>query len=374
LILGHLRSTGKKRFASPMHTLALFGWTDQRDSQMEDFADLGLQPARVVVQQRSRWQVVADGFEGAATLAGRFAHEAGAGGHPVAGDWVAIDIQGEAARIHGILPRHGTLTRKAAGTTHATQVVAANVDLALLVMALNGDVNPRRLERYLALAAIGGVQPAIVLTKADLVDDPGPQIEAVQGAAGDLPLICVSARSGFGMERLQRWLVPRQTAVLLGSSGAGKSTLVNALAGDEVMATGAIREQDGRGRHTTSHRELLMLPSGALILDTPGMREVGLADGAEGLLDGFADIETLALRCQFSDCTHQREPKCAVQAAIAHGLLSEDRLEGWRKLQLEAAPAVRRVDPITRTEHKKRSVAVQKAFRAAQRAGRADTD
>jgi ribosome biogenesis GTPase / thiamine phosphate phosphatase len=357
-----------------MHSLTPYGWNDQRDLQMEDYTELGLIPARVVVQQRSLWHVVADGFEGPATLAGRFAHEAGPGGHPVAGDWVAIDIEGDAARIHGVLPRHGALTRKAAGTSHGTQVVAANVDLALLVMALNGDVNLRRLERYLALAASGGVQPLIVLTKADLVDDPGAEMDAVHDAAGDVPVLAVSSRTGEGLDRLQRWLLPQQTAVLLGSSGAGKSTLVNALAGGDVMATGAIRESDGRGRHTTSHRELLLLPSGALILDTPGMREVGLADGAEGVREGFADIEALALECQFSDCTHQREPKCAVQAAIARGALERDRLDGWRKLQLETAHEVRRADPVARTAHKKRSVALQKAYRAGQRAGRADPD
>jgi ribosome biogenesis GTPase / thiamine phosphate phosphatase len=353
-------------------TLHTYGWTAARQDQMEDFTDLGLIAARVVVQQRSRWHVVAEGFDGPATMAGRFAHEAGPGGHPVAGDWVAIDIEGEAARIHGVLPRHGALARKAAGTGHGTQIVAANVDLALLVMALNGDFNPRRLERYLALAASGGVRPVIVLTKTDLVGDAGAKVDALLDTVGDVVVLTVSSLSGQGLDVLQRSLKPGQTSVLLGSSGAGKSTLVNALAGRDLMATGAIRESDGRGMHTTSHRELLLLPNGALILDTPGMREIGLADGTDGVRDSFSDLEDLALHCQFTDCTHTREPKCALRAAIHDGELDPDRLAAWQKLRGEAGFEARKTDPAAKSAHKKRSVAVQKAFRAGQRDRRGD--
>jgi ribosome biogenesis GTPase / thiamine phosphate phosphatase len=177
-------------------------------------------------------------------------------------------------------------------------------------------------------------------------------------------VLAVSSRSGEGLDSLLHWLVPHQTVVLLGSSGAGKSTLVNALAGGDVMATGAIRESDGRGRHTTSHRELVVLPNGCLMLDTPGMREIGLADGAEGVKDSFADLVELATRCQFADCRHGTEPHCAVRAALEDGAIDPDRLDAWRKLDRETSHDRRRADPVAKAAHKKRSVAMQKSFHA----------
>jgi ribosome biogenesis GTPase len=242
--------------------------------------------------------------------------------------------------------------------------VAANVDTALLVASLNADLNLRRLERYLAVTYESGARPVIVLTKADLTEDVDALVAEVEGVAFGVPVLAMSARTGQGLDALAAHLPPGETAVLLGSSGAGKSTLLNALAGAELMATGAIREDDARGRHTTTHRELVRLPSGALILDTPGMRELGLWDAGAGVSSTFEDIEELAADCRFADCRHDGEPGCAVRAAIAAGDLAEERLRAYEKLQAELAYEHRREDPRAAAENRKLWISRHKAARA----------
>ena len=350
--------------------LAPYGWSHTLQQSFQAFADSGLSPARVIVQQRGHYRIVTANGEAEAKISGRFAHEAAEGGYPVTGDWVAIepDAQGGLAIIHAVLPRVSVFTRRAAGPSGGVQVVAANVDTVFVAASLNADLNPRRLERYLAMAHESGAQPVVVLTKADACEDTAARVAEVQAIAAGVPVIAISARSGEGLDALARQMSPGRTAVLLGSSGVGKSTLVNALAGVEKMATREIREDDARGRHTTTHRELVLLPSGALILDTPGMRELGLWDAEAGLEAAFADfaaeIEALAVACKFSDCRHQAEPGCAVRQALEQGRLDQERWDSYGKLQGEMAHESRKEDPRLRAQSRKVWVSRTKGHRA----------
>jgi ribosome biogenesis GTPase len=299
-------------------------------------------------------------------------HEAGPGGFPAVGDWVALAARpGEgAATIHALLPRRTAFVRKAAHSVTDEQVVAANVDTALLVASMNADFNARRLERYLATAWQSGAAPVVVLTKADLADDPEASVAEAEAVAFGAPVLAVSVVTGQGVDELARLLKPGETAVLVGSSGVGKSTLVNALAGDERMATAAIREQDAHGRHTTTHRELILLPSGALVLDTPGMRELGLFDADEGLSTAFDDIEELAVACRFTDCGHTNEPGCAIREALQAGALDAGRWKSFQKLQRELAHQERKEDPVAREAHRRHWIGIHKSARAHMKAKR----
>jgi ribosome biogenesis GTPase len=300
--------------------LAALGRRLDLDAELESLGDPGLTAGRVLAQHRGHW-VVAEpggGEPRLLTARGRMREQP-----PVTGDWVAVDAEGE---IAAVLERRGTIVRRAAGEATAGQVLAANVDLALVPSALP-DPNARRLERLAALAQADGVPVALVLTKADL--DPDADRTAARAARelGIADGVALSAVTGDGLAVLRSLLDPGRTAVLLGPSGAGKSTLVNALLGEERQATGAIRAGDGRGRHTTVTRELIALPGGALLLDTPGVREIGLWDGAG---DSYADIDELAAGCRFSDCRHETEPGCAVRNAV-----DAERIDAWRKLARE---------------------------------------
>jgi len=348
--------------------LSKYGRSDQLQHDFQPFADQGLVPARVIVQQRNLYRLVTDAGEIEGRISGRFAHEAREGGYPVTGDWVAVELKGDAAVIAAILPRATAFTRMAAGTAKDLQVVAANVDMALLAASLNADLNLRRLERYLATAYESGAQPVFLLTKADACEDVAALVASVQEIAAGVPVLAVSVRTGQGLAELSTLLAPGKTAVLLGSSGVGKSTLVNALAGVEKMATKEIREDDAHGRHTTTHRELILLPSGALILDTPGMRELALWDAEAGVAAAFAEVtaevERLAEGCKFRDCAHGKEPGCAVQAALADGTLDAGRWRSFQKLQGELAHEVRKEDPRAAIEARKVWISRQKSARA----------
>jgi ribosome biogenesis GTPase / thiamine phosphate phosphatase len=349
-----------------------YGWSDLLGQTFAPYAAQGFAPGRVIVQQRGLYTVVTDHGELRAQISGRLIHAAQEGGYPVVGDWVAVAspaAEGDAT-IHAILPRRTSFMRKAADRVQTMQVVAANVDVAFLVASMNADFNVRRLERYLATAWQSSARPVVVLTKADLCAAPAVVVAEAEAVALGAPVLAVSARTGVGMAELATYLKPGETSVLVGSSGAGKSTLVNAFAGVDRMATAAIREEDARGRHTTSHRELVLLPGGALILDTPGMRELALMDADEGVSVAFDDIEALALNCRFNNCGHSNEPGCAVREALDTGVLDAARWQSFRKLQGELAQLARKEDRVAREAQRKRGAAAGKALRVAKTTNR----
>jgi ribosome biogenesis GTPase len=347
--------------------LIALGWDSSFAAAVTPFAAEGLTPARVAAEHRDRYVVVgASGVSTSAVLAGRLRHEARSRAElPAVGDWVAVaraSTAGDVTSIHAVLPRRTAFTRKVAGDETAAQVVAANVDIALVVTALPHDVNPRRLERYLALAWESGAMPVVVLTKADLAHDLAESITSARVVAPGVDVIALSSVTGDGVDALERVLGPGRTAVLLGPSGAGKSTLVNRLLGSERLRTAEVRD-DGKGRHTTTHRELVRLRGGALLIDTPGMRELQLWDADAGLGAAFSEIYALATECRFKDCRHETEPGCAVLAAVDAGHLPAERLEHWRQLQRELAYLARRQDKVAAAEERARTRAVHRLAR-----------
>ena len=337
----------------------------------------GRRPARVVAVHKET-SIVRDGALAAdrpAIVSGRFRHAAlVSSDYPAVGDWVALEADGaeagpsDPAVITAIVPRRSAFRRRAADASRRSasgladeQVMAANVDVAFLVAGLDRDFNLRRLERYLAVAWSSGVSPVIVLNKADIADDLEGRLVAIAAVAPGVPAVVLSALTGDNLADLGAYLRPGRTVVVLGSSGVGKSTLVNALLGHEAQATAAVRTDDSRGRHTTTHRELFVLPGGALLVDTPGIRALEVAGAEEGVEAAFDEIATLASRCRFRDCRHEREPGCAVRRAVADGTLGEDRLASHQKLERELAHAERKGDPLAKAEERRRWKAISKS-------------
>ncbi len=340
------------------------GWSEALRVEFIPHAAAGLAPGRVITQQRGAYGLATAAGESRGEISGRLARDAEAGGYPAVGDWVAAEpaAGGGPAIIQHVLPRRTAFTRKAPGG--GLQVVAANVDTAFLVASLNADLNLRRLERYLAAAWASGATPVVLLTKADLCADVAAAVAGIEAIAPGAPVHALSSLTGDGLRALDAYLAPGRTAVMVGSSGAGKSTLANALLGAERMATAAIREDDARGRHTTSHRELILLPGGGLLLDTPGMRELALWDADEGVSAAFEDIEALALTCRFGDCSHSNEPGCAVRAALESGGLDSARWRGFQKLGRELAHLQAREDPALRAAERRKWIQLNKAGKA----------
>jgi ribosome biogenesis GTPase len=276
---------------------------------------------------------------------------------PAVGDWVAIRKRRDEDRavIVAVLPRRSSFSRKMAGQVTDEQVVAANVDIVFLVMGLDADFNLRRLERYLLLARESGAAPVVLLTKPDLCPDTASHLSYVTQLTGDLPVHVLSPKHNQGLDQVGGYLTPGRTGALLGSSGVGKSTIINRLVGEDLLKTREVREADSRGRHATTHRELVALPKGGLIIDTPGMRELQLWDVADSVRETFDDIEALAAGCHFTDCRHRDEPRCAVKAAVTAGSLAASRLESYHKLQKELAVLARQQDERAQLEAKRRT-------------------
>jgi ribosome biogenesis GTPase / thiamine phosphate phosphatase len=338
-------------------SLFRWGWNSYFEAIWRDGEREKAVPARVIAQTRGMWRVAGDFGECSAEAAGklRLAAEEGAD-WPAAGDWVAAELQdlGGAAVIREVLPRRSQFVRKRAGKKIGEQVIAANVDTALLVSALDGDSNPRRVERYLAQCWESGAKPVIVLNKADACEEVPERLRDMESVAMGVPLCVVSARTRQGFDELGKHLARGETIVLLGSSGVGKSTMVNRLMGHAIQEVREVRESDSRGRHTTSVRQIFVLPGGALLMDTPGLRELQLWDAEEGIWHVFSDIDALAARCRFTNCNHKAEPGCAVLAAILAGTVGRERLENWRKLRRETEFLERKIDPAARREEKQR--------------------
>ena len=331
--------------------LAALGWTDELEAAFTTYSERGFEPARIVAEHRGGYLVRGERDEKLAHPRGRIRdHEIWAG-MPTVGDWVAVcDAPGDRAAIEAVLPRRTKVSRKTPWLKSEEHVLVANVDAVFLVAGLDRDFNPRRLERYLTAAWDSGADPVVVLTKLDLLDDPAKLVEAENVAIG-VPVLALSNLTGEGIEAVQGFLRPRQTFVLLGSSGAGKSTLINRLAGRTLMPIGDLR-RDGRGRHTTRHRQLLVLPGGALLVDTPGLRELQVWEG--DVDSAFSDIAELAAQCRFNDCAHRSEPDCAVLEALETGALDPDRWSNYLKLQRELRSIEARSSSRVRRELKRR--------------------
>ncbi len=338
---------------SVLPSLQDLGWDAAWEDAFEPHEQAGLIPARVAVRHYGPMELYTERGRLGGIPAGKLAEDE----MPAVGDWVAVrPLEGEnKAVIEAVLPRRSAFTRKEAWKRTAEQIVAANVDVVFLVNAFGRDLNPRRIERYLTAAWESGATPVIVLNKLDTSDDPDLDAAPIEAVAMGVPVLRLSAATGAGLEQLEAQIGPGKTAALLGSSGVGKSTLVNRLAGAELLATQAVREDDERGRHTTSHRELVVLSGGrGLLLDTPGMRELQLWADVEALDSTFGEIADLAAQCRFADCSHDSEPGCAIQAALADGTLDRGRWESFRKLERELRALEIRQDGRLRAEEKRK--------------------
>ena len=337
-------------------SLHVLGWNDFFERHWNSSERRGLTPGRVVEEQKETYRVVAEGGEMAAVVTGKLRHKAaGRSGFPAVGDWVALDpvpTQNHAL-IHEVLPRRTKLSRRAAGIADAEQILVANVDVAFIVTSLNADFNVRRLERYLAAIWESGSQPVVLLSKADLCSDSQSAADEILSMAPGVGVHALSAITGEGMDALTPYIGAGRTVVLLGSSGVGKSTIINALLGSETQKTLEVRRRDDRGRHATSYRRLFLMPSGGVLIDTPGMREFQLWDNGAGLGDGFEEIGQLSTGCRFRDCQHETEPGCAVLGAVENGTLDRSRIENYRKMKRELEFLERRHDPAAQAELKK---------------------
>jgi ribosome biogenesis GTPase / thiamine phosphate phosphatase len=348
-------------------TLQELGWDEARAREFEPWAGKPAhQPARVLIGFNYLYRVGIEGSEFDAVLAGRLKHHAERQGElPAVGDWVAVRKRPEEDRgaIVAVLPRRSRFSRRMAGNVTDEQVVAANVDVIFIVMALDDDYSVRRLERYLLMARESGATPVVLLTKPDLCADLPADVADVVAAAGDVPVHVLSPKLNQGLEQVSPYVTAGRTAALLGSSGVGKSTIINRLIGADVRKTREVRESDSKGRHTTMHRELVVLPEGGLMIDTPGMRELQLWDASESVRGTFEDVEALAGECHFTDCRHRGEPRCAVKTAVDEGRIPPDRLASYLQLQDELAYLARQQDERAQIEEKRKGKIGAKALR-----------
>ena len=337
--------------------LTNFGWNEFFEAAFESYAGEGFTAGRVALEHKNFFRVYTRNGEVSAEISGKLRHEATSRRDlPAVGDWVVIRArpEGRSVMIHAVLPRRTSFARKIAGSRTEEQIVGANVDTVFLFTSLNQDFSLRRIERYLLIAWESGADPIIILSKSDLCDRVSGPIEEMQAVARGVPIHAISIVTGSGLQDIAQYFKRGQTVALLGSSGVGKSTLINHLTGAERLKVQTVRESDDRGKHTTTHRELVLLPAGGLVLDTPGMRELQLWDGDESLQLVFDDIEALAARCFFGDCQHQDEPRCAVREALVAGTIDSARYESYEKLQKELKYVARRRDKLSEIAEKKK--------------------
>jgi ribosome biogenesis GTPase len=339
------------------NNLETYGWDEHFASAFAPHAAEGFEVGRVFLQHNRALMLYTAAGELQAETTGRLRfHARGAEDLPAVGDWVTFRRVSEEAKakIHEILPRRSKFSRRAAGSETAEQIVAANVDTVFLVTGLDHDYNPRRVERYLIMAWESGADPVVVLNKADLVEEVEELRREIESVAPGVPVLPLSAKRGEGVERLMPYVIPGRTVALMGSSGTGKSTITNRLLGAEVQRTQEVRLADARGRHTTTHRELFVLPGGGLVLDTPGMRELQLLVSERGLRETFEEIEEAAALCRFTNCRHEGEPGCAVREALDEGRLDPERYASYRKMQAEMRHTETLIDQRKSQEEKSR--------------------
>ncbi len=346
-----------------MPALEDLGWNTRLTAAFAPHAESGLRPARVSLEHTHIYRVLSEEGESLARVSGRLRHHAAARAEfPAVGDWVGIDSAREdgMVRIRVVLPRTSRFSRRAAGDRTEEQVVAANIDTVFLVAGLDGDFNPRRLERYLLVAGESGATPVIVLNKSDLVSDPDQYVEQVRALAPGVAIHAVSCSQPASLGVLHAYLGRGRTGALLGSSGVGKSTIVNRLVGYDLLATRQVRVADSRGRHTSTSRQMVLLPQHGILIDTPGMRELQLWETGDASADTFSEIHELASGCRFRNCGHESEPGCAVVSAVERGQLSALRLESYRKLRREQAHQHRLQDQRAQLDDKRRSKSLTK--------------
>jgi ribosome biogenesis GTPase / thiamine phosphate phosphatase len=353
-----------------MDMLEAWGWDETWATRFTPHAQDGCVPARVSVEHRGLYGFYGPAGEGVAQVSGRLRHLAsGRADFPAVGDWVALRLPTDPgpAVVEAVLSRTNKLSRKAPGGADDEQVLAANLDSLLLVTSLNRDLNPRRVERFLAAASLPGCRPVLVLTKSDLCESAAALAEGVRARLGGVPVHAVSALAGEGLDDLTPYLGGRRTVAMLGTSGVGKSTLLNRLAGRDLQEVRPVRAWDDRGRHTTTRRELVPLPQGGLLIDSPGLREFQLWGETADVDAAFEDVARLAADCPFADCSHTHEPRCAVRQAIADGRLDEARYESYLKLRKELEYEESRTDARAGRERKERERQLTWAFEKRQR-------
>lgn len=349
-----------------MHDLTSLGWSEFFESTFQPYRERGHFAGRVVLEERGAYRLYTEHGELSARVRGKLRYDSeSAADFPAVGDWVAVSRRERDGlnQIQAVLPRRSKFSRKAAGANSEEQVVAANVDTVFLVQGLDHDFNLRRLERYLVAAFESNAAPVVILNKADLCGDVEKKISEAESVAPGTPVHAISSLSGQGLEALDQYVLRGVTVAFLGSSGAGKSTLINRILGEEIQKTAEVREHDSRGRHTTTHRELIVLKTGGLLIDTPGMRELQMWDASGSLDLAFSDVQSIAAACYFSDCSHQNEPGCAVREALEDGSLDRGRYASYTKMEKELEYLDSRMDTRLNLKRKSREKKIHRAFR-----------